>query len=226
MVLRASKIVTIHEAKSTHRSGTTLTSLAQDLTQPTLTLNTEVMMIKNKDKPLLENIRSIVTADHYSSPLQQNLMKDNMWDEDTFQMIAWRDFERALQTLPRSHRVSIMKLTHQLWNTNTQSHKYYGDDDKCPICGDRAETTHRVHTCQHKSAALVRKQTWETLMGTMSKGTPIHLMQAIENAVERNLRDSDSSIDASQLNEAVAEAIEAQNSIGWDGFFRGHIAIK
>jgi ribonuclease HI len=95
--------------------------------------------------------QQIITNIHYG-PLQEKIKKDKGWSRDTFDMVDWRNFHRALMAVPRSHRVSISKLSHGLWNTNMQNKKFYNQSSLCPTCQKEDETLSYIFSCQHETA--------------------------------------------------------------------------
>ncbi len=58
------------------------------------------------------DIRIKIHELEYQEQLKAKLQKDNDWTSQHFQMVDWPF--KALRRIPRSHRVSIMKLSHQL----------------------------------------------------------------------------------------------------------------
>jgi hypothetical protein len=80
--------------------------------------------------------QKIVTNKHYG-PLQEKIKKDKGWSQDTFDIVNRGIRHRALMAVPRSHRASISKLNHGLWNTNMQNKKFYNQSSLRPICHRR-----------------------------------------------------------------------------------------
>jgi hypothetical protein len=84
---------------------------------------------------LTGDIRTTIQDFEYSQPIREKLRKDNSWTDGQKNMVDWVSFYNAMRKIPRSHRISIMKLSHQLWNTNVQNNKYYNQISSCPMCG-------------------------------------------------------------------------------------------
>jgi hypothetical protein len=124
--------------------------IIQEVSSPPLI--TTIISLLHNGQQVQEGLRQTITEAHHKEALKEKLKKDNQWDDYTLSMVAWADFHSALQLIPRSHRVSIAKLSHQLWNTNKQNNRYYGAVDKCPICLTESESIQHVHNCQHKLA--------------------------------------------------------------------------
>jgi len=80
---------------------------------------------------------------------------DNKWSDKTFSTIDWGAYQAAISSLPRTLKVSITKLSYELWNTNHQNEKYYGTSSKCPWC-TAPEYLHHVFHCQSDGAVEVK----------------------------------------------------------------------
>ncbi len=81
--------------------------------------------------------------------LKQMIIKDNCWTDNQFNKNI--HYKRLCST-SCSHRVSIMKLGHQLWNTNAQNRKFYGHSDLCPLCNQHMEDFEHIFICQSQHA--------------------------------------------------------------------------
>jgi hypothetical protein len=92
-----------------------------------------VISIFYNNKELTDDLYPTIKDLAYTKPLKDKLQKNNSWSEDEFQSVDWDAFYTTIRHIPRSHRISITKLSHQLWNTNIQNNKYYNQSDKCPI---------------------------------------------------------------------------------------------
>ncbi len=81
--------------------------------------------------------------------LKQMIIKDNCWTDNQFNKNI--HYKRLCST-SCSHRVSIMKLGHQLWNTNAQNRKFYGHSDLCPLCNQHMEDFEHIFICHSQHA--------------------------------------------------------------------------
>jgi hypothetical protein len=133
--------------------------------------------------------------------------------------------------VPQSHRISIMKLSHQLWNTNHQNMKYYGQPELGPICTKLSETTAHIYKCQHPEATTYCKEALESLSASLKRGTPQLLLEVILSGLTQwqstNCHTTiKASTDGSTLPLlcCITYAFCAQNQLGWDSFHWGHLA--
>ncbi len=145
-------------------------------------------------------------------------------------MVAWPSFYQALCRIPRSHRISIMKLSHRLWNTNYQNSKYYGETDNCPICQASKETVEHVYRCQHPAAIEQRAEIVQQLLHNLAPTTPVMVLDTIKSGlhqwVSTDFRtEFRSPTEGSKLLAfaELARAFQAQGELGWDAFVRGQI---
>jgi hypothetical protein len=117
-----------------------------------------VISVFHNNKELTDDLYPTIKDLVYTKPLKEKLQKDNSWGEDEFQSVDWDAFHTTIRRTPRSHRISITKLSHQLWNTNLQNNKYYNQSDKCPICQSAMEDINHLFHCPHPSASNNRTE--------------------------------------------------------------------
>ncbi len=106
-------------------------------------------------------------------------MKDNDWNSNEFQEVDWQAFHSAYKTMSRSHRISIMKLTKGIWNTNTQNKKYYYESPLCPICKSQDKSWAHVFRCKNEVAETFRLQELKKLSSQLLQCIPKEVHSAI-----------------------------------------------
>jgi hypothetical protein len=127
-----------------------------------------------------------------------------------------------MHSLPRSHRISITKLSHQLWHTSCQDHKYYGNSPECTLCQTKHETLSPVYTCHSKAAQEIRSAALSTIQTAMtSSKTANALVVAILFNIPGNTSNA-TALQSPQLQAAISE----QEVIGWEAMLRGYISAK
>jgi hypothetical protein len=92
-----------------------------------------ISVLHNKEF-ITSNLRRLISHHRHQAPLREKILRDYKWMEQHFNSIHWEAYYKALQKYPRSHRISITKLSYSLWNTNKQNHRYYGETALCPSC--------------------------------------------------------------------------------------------
>jgi hypothetical protein len=122
-----------------------------------------VITVLHNGEALTGDIRSTIQDFEYSHPIKATLQKYNSWSPNQFEMVDWGAFFLAIRRVSRSHQVSITKLSHQLWNTNSQNHGYYNHSASCPLCHHPLETPSHVLKWSHSSAVAIRQLAIEDL---------------------------------------------------------------
>jgi hypothetical protein len=105
---------------------------------------THVITINHNGEAILEGLEKVIHHNVHQPALKSKLQKDNDWTEETLDTVTWDEYYAALQQLLRSCRISIMKLSHQLWNTNVQNNKFYGLPETCILCNISPESIDHI----------------------------------------------------------------------------------
>jgi hypothetical protein len=194
---------------------------------------THVVTLVHDKTAFTGDIRTKIHELEYQEQLKAKIQKDNDWTSQQFQMVDWPAYFKAFRRIPRSHRVSIMKLSHQLWNTNIQNEKYYGHSNMCPICQLAPESPTHVYKCSHPAAATHRKEALSSLSTSLTGSTPPVLQEVLLSGLTQWIcTDCPSTIQASTEGSrlptlrAITAAFKSQTTLGWDSFHRGHIVSQ
>jgi hypothetical protein len=189
-----------------------------------------VITLLHQGKPIDNDVRKFIQDAAYAYPLQQKIQKDTGWSDDLFAKVAWPSFYQAIRCVPRSHRISITKLSHHLWNTNYQNNKYYGETDNCPICQASKETVEHVYGRQHPAASEQRAEIVQQFLHTLAPTTPAMVLETIKSGLHQwastEFRTEFHSPTKGSKLPAFTEltrAFQAQSELGWDAFVRGQI---
>ncbi len=184
---------------------------------------------------LTSKISSFLRDQLTSGPLQSMICKAENWTSNEFLKVDWESYKKALQQSSRSHRMNLVKLSHNLGNTNSQNKKYYGKSDICPCCNLVSETSNHVFACNSESASSFRAEQLDVLIGDLkAAGTPDDLSEAILHGIkswcqiQQGLQLTQRSPTYGSLNPisvAVTQAYSEQTRLlGWDNFLRGRIS--
>lgn len=136
-----------------------------------------------RGEPLVTSIKLLVEEVVYRIPLQVKLQKDNSWTDEQFLLVDWEAYKHAFRRQPRSHRVSIAKLSHQLWNTNVQNCKFYGQSDLCPYRCGHSETLSHMFTCTQPDASAHRTTALTALQSALAPFTPSNLLETLMSGI-------------------------------------------
>jgi hypothetical protein len=189
-----------------------------------------VITVVHNGELLTGDIRSTIQDFEYSHPIQATLKKYNSWSSNQFDMVDWGAFFLAIRRVPRSNRVSITKLSHQLWNTKSQNHHDYNCSASCPLCHHPLETPSHVLKCPHSSAVSIRQLAIEDLTKALQVRTPQLILEAVLSGLNQwAATDCPSTIKAPTAGsglsslKSVTSAFNMQTNIGWDSFQRVHV---
>jgi hypothetical protein len=170
-----------------------------------------------KGSPITKGLPQQVSVDVHYNALKEKLKKDNEWDEKTFGAVDWGNYHKAIISLPRPYRLSISKLSHNLWNTNEQNSKYYGHDSSCPYCTQTETQTH-LFTCSSSAAAEARKLALKTLQESLAKfNTP----QPLADLLVALLSHTETTI---KFDSATHHLVGSQRHLGQNCLHRGHVS--
>ena len=204
---------------------------------PTYTIhlapNSHVITVFHRGAPLFASLQETVINELHRRPLQLKLQKDNNWTDTHFCNVDWEAFNTAIGQLPRAHRISISKLSHQLWNTNEQNRKYYGQSELFPYCRTHAETLPHIYTCQHSAAATNRATALEQFKASIRPITPNNLFDCILSGMTQwtahpTMPTFKAPTEGSILPQlaSLTVAFRQQCELGWAALLRGHIAVE
>ena len=194
-------------------------------------LPSQVITVIHNKGIVLSPLRALVSRILHRHPLQQKLQRDNNWTEQQYSLIDWPAYQRAIDKHPRSHRISITKLSHLLWNTNQQNSHYYGESSMCPSCKRVTEDTTHIYTCPQLEVVETRTAALVAFKHAMRRITPGNVLESILAGIHQWMANpclpSYLSPTAGSLLpplQSITVAFQAQSSIGWGGLFRGHLA--
>jgi len=168
---------------------------------------------------ILEGLEKVIHHNVHLPVLKSKLQKDNDWMEATLDTVTWDEYYSALRQLPRSHRISIMKLSHQLWNTNVQNNKFYGSSETCVLCNISPESIDHIYKCTHLSAITNREEAQEKLLTRICRSTPPTLLQAIKLVIKGKST-------SPELHPLAESVVRHQRDLGISAFFHGHLSTK
>jgi hypothetical protein len=148
---------------------------------------------------------------------------DKLWDEATYDSIDWRHHGEAFKKLSIGRRTQISKYTNDLLPTR----RHLQTIDTCQNLWE--DTTH-VLTCSCRACTTARTQARASFQQKLSCMHTLNIMNKIicasmdswldQRPVVAPLRTGPEEPIQCQLR----SAFHAQCQIGWDQFFRGHMA--
>jgi hypothetical protein len=187
-----------------------------------------VISVFHRNKALTGDLYSMIKNLEYPIPLQEKLQKDNQWCEEVYKSVDCDAYYRAIRRVPRSHRISITKLSQQLWNTNLQNRKYYNQSDVCPISQSTTEDFNHVFHCTHTSADTFWQEAITNLFTTLQPSTPPLLLDTLKDCLQQWITSGRAYLPSLRSRlpalDILHQAIINQADIGWGAFCRGHVS--
>lgn len=153
------------------------------------------------------------------------MQKDNCWTDNQFHAVNWAAYYQAYRRVPRSHRISLMKLSHKLWNTNSRNERFNGQPSTCPTCSQATETVDHVYKCQHSAAVAHRTAALKSFSTSLQSGTPKVLLEVLLEGILQwsqtgNATAIKAPTDGSRLPSlrVITDAFNSQTELGWGSF--------
>mmetsp|Transcript_16552 Transcript_16552/g.23604 ORF Transcript_16552/g.23604 Transcript_16552/m.23604 type:complete len:131 (+) Transcript_16552:1973-2365(+) len=101
--------------------------------------------------------RSLLYTQLFGPGLIANIRKRTGWSQALFDRVAWEAYGAAFKHQTKFRQISIMKLSHDLWNTGAQK-KLFGQEPEglCPVCSETLETMDHVFQCKAEAAMVIK----------------------------------------------------------------------
>jgi len=164
-----------------------------------------------------------IKANLYYDNLKGILLKDNHWTEEVFKFRYWEAFHLVIVTVPRTHRISITKVCHQLWNTNDQNQKFYGHSSLCHLCCKATETIDHIYSCASPLAQQGRLKAIQPLRVAMEKAyTPRSIIKTLEECL--TAKAGEALVPQEAIMAQPLRLMEEQMQIGLGGYVGASLA--
>jgi len=189
--------------------------------------------ILREGKLVAGNFRALVREDIYRDSLQETIIKTEKWSETTFHKVSWKAFAMAFKKVSRVRRITYTKLTHQLLQTNSRNHRFYGSSATCPSCKQSKETLAHVFSCPSEESTAARAESLVTYEASLADiGTHEAIIKlfiqglsdwCLRQQGKLNKQEVPHSDDPSH--KTIAAIYEEQTKlIGWEPFLRGRVS--
>lgn len=184
-----------------------------------------VITLLHDSTPFTGDIKMKIHELEYQRQLQAKVQKDNCWTDNQFHAVNWTAYYQAYRRVPRYHRISLMKLSHKLWNTNSQNERFCDQTSTCPICSQATETVDHVYKCQHSAAVAHRTAALKSFSTSLQSGTPKVLLEVLLEGILQwsqtgNATAIKAPTDGSRLPSlrVITDAFNSQTELGWGSF--------
>lgn len=129
---------------------------------------------------ITSRLSKVVCSVLHDHCLQLHIIKRQGWSQADFDRVDWEAHRLAYVSYKCPQRISISKLAHGLYHTNSEAHKLYGKDVTCPCCGDQPETLSHVFRCHAARCIDNRREAKNILQVAIEVAkTPAKLSSAI-----------------------------------------------
>jgi hypothetical protein len=189
-----------------------------------------------KNCVVTSRLLQLVKSSLHDTPLKEYIIQRAKWNSGLFDKVNWAAHTAAFHQHSRLQRLSITKLVHGLYHTNSEAHKLYGSPATCPCCLKHKETLSHVLICTANLPINNRRQALASFQATLhSIKTPKKLTQVLLHGLsefEQSQYKPDFVFQplfrGSILSEDchLVQAYQEQTALGWDQFLRGRISLK
>ena len=189
------------------------------------------------------NVKNAITFATHGPILVEYIEQRNKINKATMETIDWLAFEQYMNSLPQSKRIKVAKYIHDWQNVGSQKLKHHQSSkntekeeeeitDKCPFGCGQSEVPQHYLRCQqnpNKEENRTQLKSIQKWMENVHTHPVIRVvlqqqMKAWLDGIENNTITTD--LNEEEHEEEVQAAIEEQNKIGWDQFFKGRITKK
>ena len=192
--------------------------------------NTKAMLYI-EGEPTTSKEALLLRRAYLSQNLRQYIIGREKWKEQTPDLVWWEAHKRSIQRLNPTDRTRIQKFIHRALPTN----KKLNDQDKdhpirCPSCTE-IETNDHVFQCKNQKRQSIRGKTTKKMRQNFSKyNVHIKIQECIIAGIQGWLTMGKKEINDEELSfapeGAIRKAVEDQNEIGWDNFYRGRWSLE
>jgi hypothetical protein len=115
---------------------------------PDLQQGAQAWVFSTADQHILGKLLDLLLAYIliYDPPLKEHIIQRAKWNHSQFDRVDWVAHAAAFHQHSRLQCLSITKLAHGLYHTNSEAHKLYGSPATCPCCLKHNETLPHLFT--------------------------------------------------------------------------------
>ena len=186
-------------------------------------------MVYLQGLPITSKTENTLRCAYLSQDLRKYMTQRENWNEHIADTIWWEAHKCALNRMTTTNKTRIQKFVNRCLPTNKKLH----DQDPehaptCPLC-TVIETNPHVSTCAHQSRSKLRGNLRRNITKTLDKyDTHVHIKECMLLGLTQTLQGGNTEIDSVNLSFTptgpIKKALDEQNAIGWNNFYRGRIA--
>ncbi|GFH50562.1 hypothetical protein CTEN210_07038 [Chaetoceros tenuissimus] len=201
--------------------------------------SSEAAQVVKEGTPITQQLKEFLHVETTGPALRKYICKKNNWTEEQFEMINWQAYEKYLNQLPGAKRTNVLKMQHGWIFTAERDHLFKsGQDDTyetrtaspcCPFNCQEVDYKWHFLTCANSPLApKVTAELKQLLSSMRSLQTDPNLRSVIMNRLRTTLKGlppKQITLPA-QACPVIRQALEEQDSIGWDHFLLGQTSRK
>jgi hypothetical protein len=82
----------------------------------------------------------VIKEAHHADNLRAAILEHTGWMQSTLDLVDFEAHKQAYKSHGRTHRISICKLIHGLYQTKERDYQFYGTPPTCPCCQNAGES--------------------------------------------------------------------------------------
>jgi ribonuclease HI len=196
-----------------------------------LILSTDDAIITLHGKVITANRTKILRDAFQSIQLREYLKMSNNWNDCQIEKIWWKVHEKSLQTISQSKKLIITKFNHSQLPCNHRNNIMYEyKPPYCTLCTNIVEDQSHVLRCtkcpeRAKIRDKFKKDLLRLLVNTNTDTAITRILTATINAWLNQVPIPSVESVVPDASEALKQAIQFQNQIGWENIFKGRLDI-
>ena len=176
----------------------------------------------------LSEVKQQLHTSIYRNDLEEYLMRKYDWNRQTFRSIDWSAQEASIQKVPPIPRITVFKLVHG-WLATARRRCREGlvVTPQCSLCQEEENRDH-MFCCTDERISNVRTKELLKLKASIFEITETTAGNAIIAGIQSIIDDYDVGIYSREFASTtlLADAMDEQQTIGWNHFLQGRISLK
>ena len=176
----------------------------------------------------LSEVKQQLHTSIYRSNLAEYLMRKYDWTCQTFESIDWSAQEVSIQKFPPLTRITVFKLVHGwLATARRRCREGFVVTPQCSLCKEEENRDH-MFCCSEERISNVRRKELLKLKASIFEITEPIAGNALIAGIQSIINDYDVGIYSREFASTtpLADAMEEQQTIGWNHFLQGRMSLK
>ena len=192
------------------------------------TLPHEMITVHIDGVKICGDIGAPIRRAHGRRQMRDHLAKKGVLSSEAFDLVDWPAIERMMNHMPQQFRLWVTKHVSKFCATNKQLFRMRKiNSPACPCCGDdeiQEDTRHQLHCRDPKRYELLVEGITDLEQWFLEVDTEPNLAACLCRFLRFRGRESFS--DMPILTQALRQAAEDQDNIGWDNLLEGRMSLQ